>query len=68
MDQEYGNPYDGYTSSDTLKQIEWITKRPEHVFVDMGYGGHVYRGKIDVYVDKRRRGRTAKKPLVYRIS
>ena len=33
---------------------------PEHAFVDMGYRGHGYSGEVEVHVDKRRRGRTAK--------
>jgi transposase, IS5 family len=56
----HGNPYDGHTLSDTLEQVERIVIRPEHVFVDMGYRGHGYSGQVDVHVDKRRRGRTAK--------
>jgi len=56
----HGNPYDGHTLSDTLKQINRIAGKPEHVFVDMGYRGHGYKGKVNVHVDKRKRGRTAK--------
>mmetsp|Transcript_482 Transcript_482/g.319 ORF Transcript_482/g.319 Transcript_482/m.319 type:complete len:451 (+) Transcript_482:653-2005(+) len=56
----HGNPYDGHTLKDALKQLERITQRPEHVFLDMGYRGHGYTGDVDVHVDKRRRGRTAK--------
>lgn len=56
----HGNPYDGHTLSDALEQVERITRQPEHVFVDMGYRGHGYQGEIEVHVDKRRRGRTAK--------
>lgn len=56
----HGNPYDGHTLSKTLKQVERIGIQPEHAFVDMGYRGHDYDGPIDVHVDKRRRGRTAK--------
>jgi len=56
----HGNPYDGHTLKDALKQVERIAQRPEHAFVDMGYRGHGYSGKVEVHVDKRRRGRTAK--------
>lgn len=56
----HGNPYDGHTLKDAIKQVERITRRPEHVFVDMGYRGHGYSGQVEVHVDKRRRGRTAK--------
>ncbi len=57
----HGNPYDGHTLKDAIKQVEQIARRPEHVFVDMGYRGHKYSGKVEVHVDKRRRGRTAKR-------
>jgi len=56
----HGNPYDGHTLSETLKQVERIAKKPEHAFVDMGYRGHDYQGSIKVHVDKRKKGRTAK--------
>jgi IS5 family transposase len=56
----HGNPYDGHTLSDTLEQVERIARKPEHVFVDMGYRGHGYQGEIEVHVDKRKRGRTAR--------
>jgi transposase, IS5 family len=56
----HGNPYDGHTLSDTLHQVERLGKRPEHAFVDMGYRGHGYQGDVQVHVDKRKRGRSAK--------
>lgn len=56
----HGNPYDGHTLSDALSQVERMGIRPEQVFVDMGYRGHNYAGPVEVHVDKRHRGRTAK--------
>lgn len=46
----HGNPYDGHTLSDALTQIERITKKPEHAFVDMGYRGHGCDGDVDTHV------------------
>ena len=56
----HGNPYDGHTLKEALKQVKRIIREPEHAFLDMGYRGHNYRGDTEVHVDKRRRGRTAK--------
>ena len=56
----HGNPYDGHTLSDAIKQVNRLTREPEHVFVDRGYRGHDYEGEIPVHVDKIRRGRTAR--------
>ena len=58
----HGNPYDGHTLSQALEQVEKISpRRPEHVFLDMGYRGHNYEGETEIHVDKRRRGRTPKR-------
>lgn len=56
----HGNPYDGHTLSDALSQVERIGIRPDQAFVDMAYRGHDYKGSVEVHVDKRHRGRTAK--------
>jgi transposase, IS5 family len=56
----HGNPYDGHTLPETLEQVKRIAQLPQQVFVDMGYRGHGYSGPVEVHVDKRRRGRTAK--------
>ena len=56
----HGNPYDGHTLKDALKQVKRIIREPEHAFVDMGYRSHNYKGETEVHVDKRRRGRTAR--------
>ena len=56
----HDNPNDGHTLSDALAQVERIAQNPSHAFVDMGYRGHGYSGEVDIHVDKRRRGRTAK--------
>jgi IS5 family transposase len=56
----HGNPYDGHTLTKVIDQVEKIALLPEHAFVDRGYRGHDYKGKVTVYVDKERRGTTAK--------
>lgn len=56
----HGNPYDGHTLTDALTQVERIIRKPEFAFVDRGYRKHGYEGDVEVHVDKKRRGRTAK--------
>jgi transposase, IS5 family len=56
----HGNPYDGHTLPEAMEQVERIVQLPQQVFVDRGYRGHGYSGPVEVNVDKRRRGRTAK--------
>jgi len=57
----HGNPYDGHTLSGALEQAERIVSSlPQQVFVDRGYRGHGYEGKVEVHVDKERRGKTSK--------
>lgn len=56
----HGNPYDGHTLSQTIKQVKHIAIEPEHIFVDRGYQGHNYKGKATVHIDKTRRGKTSK--------
>jgi len=56
----HGNPYDGHTLQDALSQVGRIAVNPTHAFVDMGYRGHGYEGTVQVHVDKRRRGKTAR--------
>jgi len=54
-----GNPYDGHTLAEQMKQVEKLLgKQVTEVHVDMGYRGHDYAGQAAIYVDKRRRGRT----------
>jgi len=57
----HGNPYDGHTLKETIEQVQRIARLPEHAFVDMGYRGNDYEGEVEVHVDKRSRGRTAKR-------
>ena len=57
----HGNPYDGHTLREALKQVERLSpKRVDHVFVDKGYRGYNDEGEAEVHVDKTRRGRTPK--------
>jgi len=54
-----GNPYDGHTLAEQIKQVEKLLgSHVKEVHVDMGYRGHDYAGQAAIHVDKRRRGRT----------
>jgi transposase, IS5 family len=54
-----GNPYDGHTLAEQLKQVDsMIGNKVSEVHVDMGYRGHDYHGGVTVHVDKRSKGRT----------
>jgi len=54
-----GNPYDGHTLVEQMKQVEkLIGDKVSEMHVDMGYRGHDYDGAVTVHVDKRRRGKT----------
>lgn len=60
-----GNPYDGHTLAEQMKQVERVIgKRVGEAHVDMGYRGHDYQGAVRVHIDKRRRGRTS--PALWR--
>ncbi len=54
----HGNPYDGHTLKDSLKQMEsltgWIAK---DAYVDLGYRGHGYEGETKINVVGRGRKR-----------
>jgi IS5 family transposase len=53
-----GNPYDGHTLQDQLKQVEVLTGiKPTRCYVDRGYRGHSVRD-VDVYLSGQRRGVT----------
>jgi IS5 family transposase len=58
-----GNPYDGHTLGEQMQQVQRLIgkNRVREVHVDMGYRGHGYEGPETVHVDKRSRGRTAKR-------
>ena len=49
-----GNPYDGNTLAEVLKQAESICgTKPGHAYCDLGYRGHNYTGDIDIQVVSR---------------
>jgi transposase, IS5 family len=52
-----GNPYDGHTLQETIKQTERLTGRtPKHAYTDGAYKKHDYQGHCEVHVDQKRRG------------
>ena len=51
MQALHGNPYDGHTLSDTLRQVETLTgEQPQDAFCDQGYRGHGYTGDTRVHI------------------
>jgi len=57
-----GNPYDAHTLEAQMKQVKhMVGDRVSEAHVDMGYRGHNYDGPVTVHIDKRRRGRTARR-------
>ena len=57
-----GNPYDGHTLGEQLKQVRNLLGegKVQEVFVDRGYRGHKHEGAEAVYVDRERRGSISK--------
>ena len=54
----HGNPYDGHTLKDALKNAEEISQKPvDRVFVDKGYKGHKVEGK-EIFISGQKRGMT----------
>lgn len=52
----HGNPYDGHTLDQALKQVEKLTGlSPERAFCDLGYRKHNYQGPCDVQIVNRHR-------------
>lgn len=51
-----GNPYDGHTLTDSLKQTEKFTrKKITDAYVDLGYRGHGHEGHSNVHVVNNRK-------------
>jgi IS5 family transposase len=47
----HGNPYDGHTLSDTIEQVERLTRwKVKDAYVDLGYRGHDYQGDAHVNI------------------
>ena len=55
----HGNPYDGHTLKVAMEQISRLGYDPGKVFVDQGYRKHNYQGDSEIYVDKKRKSKTA---------
>jgi IS5 family transposase len=50
-----GSPYDGHTLGQQIDQVERMTGVPvERAYVDLGYRGHTYKGKAEVYLPRDR--------------
>jgi len=46
-----GNPYDGHTLNDTIKQVERLIQwKVKDAYVDLGYRGHDYHGEAHVNI------------------
>ena len=51
-----GNPYDGHTLEETLKQVTRLTGcQTKEAYVDKGYRGHGYEGETEVHIVGTRR-------------
>ena len=71
-----GSPYDGHTIQQQIDQVERMTGvTVERAYVDLGYRGHNYKGKAEVYlprdrsvtspaIKKERRRRSAIEPII----
>ncbi len=56
----HGNPYDGHTLQETLRQTESNTRsigELGEVYVDLGYRGHDYDGEAEIHIVGRSRNR-----------
>ncbi len=50
----HGNPYDGHTLNDSVKQAERLGDfKSKEIYVDMGYRKHYYDGKAAVHLARR---------------
>jgi IS5 family transposase len=57
-----GSPYDGHTIQQQIDQVERITGATvERAYADLGYRGHNYKGKAEVYLP---RDRTVTSPAI----